>query len=77
MAGTERRESHGGSRSWTPGVQRPSAHSQHGLRPGVADDLTAHERALMGFKAWETCGTSDEFGAEWACPGKDSTGGLR
>ena len=49
----------------------------YGLRPEVADALTEHERALMGFKAWETYGTSDEFGAEWARPGKDNTGELR
>ena len=48
-----------------------------GLRPEVADDLTEHERALMGFKTWETYGTSDEFGAEWARPGKDNLGERR
>ena len=49
----------------------------YGLRPEVADDLTEHERALMGFKTWETYGTSDEFGAEWVRPGKDNLGERR
>ena len=49
----------------------------YGLRPEVADDLTEHERALMGFRTWETYGTSDEFGAEWARPGEDNMGELR
>ena len=49
----------------------------YGLRPEVADALSEHERALMGFRTWETYGTSDEFGAEWARPGKDNTDELR
>lgn len=49
----------------------------YGLRPEVADDLSEHERALMGFRTWETYGTSDEFGAEWARPGKKNMGELR
>ena len=31
----------------------------------------------VGFKTRETYGTSDEFGAEWARPGKDNMGELR
>ena len=40
-------------------------------------DLREHERALMGFRTWETYGTSDQFGAEWARPGKGNMGELR
>jgi len=49
----------------------------YGLRSEVADDLTEHERTLKGFKTWETYGTSDVFGPEWARPGKDNMGELR
>ena len=56
---------------------RKSGNKEMGVRPEVADDLTEHERALMGFKTWETYGTSDEFGAEWARPGKDNLGERR
>ena len=31
----------------------------------------------MGFKTRETCGMSDESGAEWARPGKNNMGELR
>ena len=62
---------------WTAPFIRQLLNFPYGLRPEVADDLTAHERALMGFKTWETYGTSDEFGAEWARPGKDNMGELR
>ena len=62
---------------WTAPFIRQLLNFPYGLRPEVADDLTENERALMGFKAWETYGTSDEFGAAWARPGKDNTGELR
>ena len=44
--------------------------------PEVETALSEHERALMGFKTWQTYGTSDEFGAEWARPGKDNMGEM-
>ena len=62
---------------WSAPFIRQLLNFPFGLRPEVADALTEHERALMGFKAWETYGTSDEFGTDWARPGKDNTGELR
>ena len=62
---------------WSAPFIRQLLNFPYGLRPEVADALTEHERALMGFKAWETYGTSDEFGSAWARPGKDNTGELR
>ena len=62
---------------WTAPFIRQLLNFPYGLRPEVADALSEHERALMGFRTWETYGTSDEFGAEWARPGKDNTGELR
>ena len=62
---------------WSAPFIRQLLNFPYGLRPEVANDLSRHERALMGFRAWETYGTSDEFGAEWARPGRDNTGELR
>ena len=62
---------------WTAPFIRQLLNFPYGLRPEVADTLSEHERALMGFRTWETYGTSDEFGAVWARPGKDNTGELR
>ena len=62
---------------WTAPYIRQLLNFPYGLRPEVADALSEHERALMGFRTWETYGTSDEFGAQWARPGKDNTGELR
>ena len=62
---------------WTAPYIRQLLNFPYGLRPEVADALSEHERALMGFRTWETYGTSDEFGAEWARPGRDNTGELR
>ena len=62
---------------WTAPFIRQLLNFPYGLRPEIADALSEHERALMGFRTWETYGTSDEFGAEWARPGKDNTGTLR
>ena len=62
---------------WTAPFIRQLLNFPYGLRPEIADALSEHERALMGFRTWETYGTSDEFGAEWARPGKDNTGELR
>ena len=62
---------------WTAPYIRQLLNFPYGLRPEVAEDLSEHERALMGFRTWETYGTSDQFGAEWARPGKDNMGELR
>ena len=62
---------------WSAPFIRQLLNFPYGLRPEVADALTEHERSLMGFRTWETYGTSDEFGADWARPGKDNTGELR
>ena len=62
---------------WSAPFIRQLLNFPYGLRPEVADALIEQERALMEFKAWETDGTSDEFGARWARPGKDKTGEMR
>ena len=62
---------------WAAPFIRQLLNFPYGLRPEVEDALSEHERAQMGFRIWETYGTSDEFGAEWARPGKDNVGELR
>ena len=53
---------------WAAPFIRQLLNFPYGLRPEVADALSEHKRALMGFRTWETYGTSDEFGAEWGPP---------
>ena len=53
---------------WTAPYIRQLLNFPYGLRPEVADALSEHERALMGFRTLETYGTSDEFGAQWGSP---------
>ena len=53
-----------------------SEFSAHVTWPGNRE-MPLHIDQWLGFRAWETYGTSDEFGAEWARPGRDNTGELR
>ncbi|MBN36545.1 MAG: hypothetical protein CMM46_17555 [Rhodospirillaceae bacterium] len=62
---------------WAAPFLRQLLNFTYGLRPEVTADLSDQERALMGFKPWSTYGTSDEFGADWARPGKDNVGELK
>ena len=61
---------------WSAPFLRQLLNFPYGLRPEVTADLTESERGLMGFRVWNTYGTSDEFEAEWARPGCDNTGVL-
>ncbi len=61
---------------WSAPFLRQLLNFPYGLRPEVARDLTPAERALMGFRVWNTYGASDDFEAEWARPGTDNTGEL-
>ena len=61
---------------WSAPFLRQLLNFPYGLRPEVAGALGEDERALMGFRVWNTYGASDDFGAEWARPGSDNTGVL-
>lgn len=62
---------------WSAPFLRQLLNFPYGLRPEVAADLDARERALMGFRVWNSYGASDEFAAEWARPGAENTGVLK
>ncbi len=49
----------------------------YGLRPEVAADLSEAERALMGYRIWNTYGATGDFSTEWASPGKDNPGEMK
>ncbi len=62
---------------WTAPFIRQLLNFPYGLRPEVAAELSEHERALMGFKIWNTYGATDDFGAQWARPGPETMGILK
>lgn len=62
---------------WTAPFIRQLLNFPYGLRPEVTSELNDHERALMGFKPWNTYGATDDFGDEWARPGPETTGVLK
>ena len=61
---------------WCAPFMRQLLNFTYGLRPDVADDLSEHERSVMGFRVWSTYGATGDFNADWATPGAENLGEL-
>jgi ectoine hydroxylase-related dioxygenase (phytanoyl-CoA dioxygenase family) len=61
---------------WGAPFLRQLLNFTYGLRPEVAADHNENERALMGYRVWQSYGATGNFNAAWATPGAENLGEL-